>query len=137
MPWFNLQSESISRAEIEQACQRLLDEAQVRITRDLRRVLLLPPDLTRAHSGAGWITETIYNLLPTSCDIHVIRPLGQHVPHTEAETKWMFGSIPHERIHAHDWRDGVARVGTIPAELVKQTTGGVADWDIPIDLNKS
>jgi len=137
MPWFNLQSESIPRAEIENACQRLLDEAHVRIKRDLRRVLLLPPDLTRAHSGAGWITETIYNLLPKSCDIHVIPTLGQHVPHTEAENKWMFGSIPHERIHAHDWRNGVVHVGEIPAERVKETTGGKADWEIPVYLNKS
>ena len=27
------------------------------------------------------------------------------------------------------------RVGTIPAELVKETTGGKADWEIPVDLN--
>src|SRR5271155_284281 len=129
MPWFNLQSESIPRSEIESACQRLLDEAQVRITRDFRRVLLLPPDLTRAHSGAGWITETIYNLLPKSCDTHVIPTLGQHVPHTEAKNKWMFGTTPRERIHAHDWRGGVTRVGKIPAELVRETTGGKADWE--------
>jgi nickel-dependent lactate racemase len=137
MPWFNLQAESIPRADIEKACERLLDEARSRIAKDFRRVLLLPPDLTRAHSGAGWITETIYHLLPKSCDIHVIPTLGQHVPHTEAENKWMFGSIPHERIHAHDWRGGVVRVGTIPAEMVKETTGGKADWAIPVDLNTS
>ena len=135
MPWFSLQSDSIPRVEIEQACARLLDEARTRIKRDLRRVLLLPPDLTRAHSGAGWMTETLYKLLPATCDIHVIPTLGQHVPHTEAENKWMFGSIPHERIHAHDWRNGVTRVGVIPASLVKETTKGKADWEIPVDLN--
>ncbi|HEV3272075.1 MAG TPA: lactate racemase domain-containing protein [Candidatus Methylacidiphilales bacterium] len=137
MPWFTLQAESIPRVEIEIACARLLDEARARIRRDLRRVLLLPPDLTRAHSGSGWITETLYNLLPASCDIHVIPTLGQHVPHTEAENRWMFGSIPNGRIHAHDWRGGVVRVGTIPADLVKETTGGKADWEIPLDLNTS
>ncbi len=101
MPWFSLQADSIPRAEIESACVRLLDEARTRIKKDLRRVLLLPPDLTRAHSGAGWITETLYKLLP-GADVHVIPTLGQHVPHTETENKWMFGSIPNERIHAHD-----------------------------------
>jgi len=137
MPWFSLQSDSIPRREVEAACVRLLDEARTRIKKDLRRVLLLPPDLTRAHSGAGWITETIYNLLPKACDIHVIPTLGQHVPHTEAENKWMFGSIPHERIHAHDWRDGVTRIGVIPASRVKEATRGKADWEIPVDLNSS
>jgi nickel-dependent lactate racemase len=137
MPWFSLQSDSIPRAEVENACQRLLDEVAARLKPNLRRVLLLPPDLTRAHSGAGWITETIYHLLPKSCDIHVIPTLGQHVAHTEAENKWMFGSIPNDRIHAHDWRGGVVRVGTIPAEKVHETTGGKADWEIPVDLNRS
>jgi nickel-dependent lactate racemase len=136
MPWFSLQSPSIPRAEVEAACQRLLDEAVSRLGANLRRVLLLPPDLTRAHSGAGWITEKIYHLLPKTCDVHVIPTLGQHVPHTVAENRWMFGSIPPERIHAHDWRGGVVRVGTIPAELVAKSTGGAADWDIPVDLNR-
>ena len=137
MPWFSLQADSIPRAEVEAACRRLLDEVSARLKPNLRRVLLLPPDLTRAHSGAGWITETIYNLLPKTCDVHVIPTLGQHVPHTEAENKWMFGSIPHEKIHAHDWRNGVTRVGKIPAERVAESTGGKADWEIPIDLNRS
>ena len=135
MPWFSLQADSIPRPEIEEACARLIEESRTRIKRDLRRVLLLPPDLARAHSGAGWITETIYKLLGKDCDIHVIPTLGQHVPHTEEENKWMFGSIPNERIHAHDWRNGVTRVGVIPADLVKEKMKGKADWDIPVDLN--
>ncbi|PTX99222.1 hypothetical protein DB345_02280 [Spartobacteria bacterium LR76] len=135
MPWFHHEAPSISRAEVESLCQLLLDEARDRLKCDFRRVLLLPPDLTRAHSGAGWITETLYHLLPRSCDTHVIPTLGQHVPHTEAENRWMFGSIPNHRIHAHDWRNGVTRVGVIPASKVAETTGGKADWEIPIDLN--
>src|SRR5688572_3491651 len=136
MPWFSQEADSISRKDVEGMCQRLLDEARPRLgIKEYKRVLLLPPDLTRAHSGAGWITETLYKLLPRSCDTHVIPTLGQHVPHTEAENKWMFGSIPHARIHPHDWRGGVTRVGVIPADVVKQQTGGVADWEFPIDLN--
>jgi nickel-dependent lactate racemase len=116
-------------------CAQLLDEARARLRRDFRRVLLLPPDRTRAHSGAGWITETISKLLPETCDFHVIPTLGQHAAHTAEENRWMFGSIPHERIHAHDWRGGLTRLGTIPAQMVAETTGGKADWEIPIDLN--
>lgn len=135
MPWFHHEAASISRPEVESMCAQLLDEARSRLKCDFRRVLLLPPDLTRAHSGSGWITEVLYKLLPGSCNIHVIPTLGQHVPHTEAENRWMFGTIPHDRIHPHDWRNGVTRVGAIPAEKVAETTGGKADWEIPIDLN--
>ncbi len=136
MPWFYEQKDAISRSEIEQMCQRLLDEARERLKCDLlKRVLLLPPDITRAHSGAGWMTETLYKMLGPDCDVHVIPTLGQHVPHTEADNKWMFGSIPEERIHAHDWRDGCTRLGVIPASMVKESTNGAADWEIPVDLN--
>ncbi len=135
MPWFVETGESISRKRIEELCQRLLDEARTRFGRELKRVLLLPPDITRAHSGAGWITETIYKLLPQSCDVHLIPTLGQHVPHTDADNRWMFGSFPLDRIHVHDWRDGVTRLGIIPAEMVKESTEGKADWDIPVDIN--
>jgi nickel-dependent lactate racemase len=139
MPWFHkeaLADQSIARPEIEAMCRRLLDEARSRLNiKDFRRVLLLPPDLTRAHSGAGWITETIYNLLPASCDTHLIPTLGQHQPHDEATNKWMFGSIPHARIHPHDWRAGVVRVGIVPAEVVREKMAGKVDWPMPIDLN--
>ncbi len=135
MPWFYEEGDSLTKQQITALCERLVDEAKTRISSNLKRVLLLPPDLTRAHSGAGWITETIYNLLPNDCDIHVIPTLGQHVPHTEEENKWMFGSIPNERIHAHDWRGGVTRLATIPSSIVAESTSGVADWDIPVDLN--
>jgi len=136
MPWFTQEAESISRKDVEQLCQRLLDEAHARITKDFRRVLLLPPDLTRAHSGAGWITETLYKLLPASCDTHVIPTLGQHVPHTPEENRWMFGSIPNDRIHAHDFRNGCVSVGEIPAEVVREKTSGRVDMPIPVGLNK-
>jgi nickel-dependent lactate racemase len=136
MPWFEVEGEALTEEQIRGAVARLLDEARIRIKRDLKRVLLLPPDLTRAHSGAGKITEMLYGMLQgAGCEVAVIPTLGQHRPHTEEENRWMFGSIPHERIFAHDWREGVTRVGTIPAAMVAETTGGVADWEIPIDLN--
>src|SRR5882672_3026217 len=135
MPWFVQEGASLSPMEIRSVAQRTLDEARSRLAVDFRRVLLLPPDLTRAHSGAGAITEMLYKLLPESCDTHVIPTLGQHRPHTPQENRWMFGEIPNERIHAHDWRNGVKRVGVIPAKVVKEKTAGKVDWEIPLDLN--
>ena len=100
-------------------------------------MLLLPPDITRAHSAAGWLTEVLYNLLCDEAEVHVIPTLGQHVPHTPEENRRMFGAIPEERIHAHDWRGGCVPLGEIPADYVRQTTRGEADWPIPIHLNRS
>lgn len=135
MPWFSEERESLSNREVDELAIRLLDEARARICPNPRRVLLLPPDLTRAHSGAGRIARVIFRALPATCDVHVIPTLGQHVPHTAEENKWMFGSIPNKRIHAHDWMGGVTHVGTIPASVVAGYTGGAANWNIPVDLN--
>lgn len=137
MPWFWREAEELSRSEVDELALHLLAEARARLKKDLRRVLLLPPDLTRAHSGAGKITETLYMALADHCDVHVIPTLGQHVPHTAEQNRWMFGKIPNNRIHIHDWLGGVTRIGTIPSQLVEQSTGGVANWDIPVDLNTS
>lgn len=140
MPWFSVEADAIPEAQIQAAARRLIAEARQRIAHRLKRVLLLPPDLTRAHSGAGKVTEWIYRevmALEPAAHVRVIPTLGQHRPHTEAENRWMFGSIPNDIILAHDWRGGVQRVGTIPAALVASTTGGAADWEIPVDLNST
>jgi nickel-dependent lactate racemase len=134
MAWFAVEDAALSEQQIQEVVDRLIAEARTRINRDLKRVLLLPPDLTRAHSHAGKITEMLYKALPDA-EIAVIPTLGQHVPHTEEENRWMFGSIPHSKIYPHDWRNGVTHIGTIPASLVKETTGGTADWEIPVSLN--
>ena len=134
MPWFSVEAPQVSQQQIDDCCVRLLAEARARLGRELKRVLLLPPDLTRAHCGAGRITELLYNLLPEA-HVEVIPTLGQHLPHTEEENRRMFGSIPEERIFAHDWRGGCTRIGTIPGGIVEETTEGIADWEIPVDLN--
>ncbi len=138
MPWFSVTAPHVSKQQIQECCTRLLAEARSRLGSEFKRVLLLPPDLTRAHSGAGWITEFLYNaLLQANPDaiVEVIPTLGQHIPHTEEENRAMFGSIPNERIFPHDWRDGCTRVGVIPGAIVAETTEGVAGWEIPVDLN--
>src|SRR5699024_1160417 len=137
MTWIHPAARSISRAEVEDMCDRLIEESRSRLEIGaLSRVLLLPPDLTRAHSGAGWITEYLYHRLTAmGADVHLIPTLGQHVPHTPEENTWMFGEVPEEKIHVHDWRDGVTHVGTIPAEYVAEQTGGAVVWEMPIVHN--
>ena len=135
MPWISETSPHITRPQIEALLDECIAQARQRICDTPRRVLLLPPDITRMHSGSGWITEYIYTALKDEAVIHVIPTLGQHEPHTPQQNAQMFGSIPNEIIHAHDWRDGCVRVGEVSAEYVKEVSGGLVDWPIPIDLN--
>ena len=135
MPWFFEEKESLSRQEVLRLVERAVEEAKRRICKDPRRILLLPPDITRAHSGAGWITNKLYHLFAETADVHVIPTLGQHVPHTPEQNAWMFGDIPGERIHVHDWRHGSRVIGEVPADFVQKISEGKADWPIPVSLN--
>ena len=136
MPWITDQAAEISWDRLQQLMHATVAEARRRICAKPKRVLLLPPDITRMHSGAGRLTEMLYHLLAGEAEVHVIPTLGQHVPHTPEVNRQMFGSIPNEQIHAHDWRGGVVPVGEVPADFVKDITQGAADWAIPITLNK-
>ena len=111
-------------------------EAKKRICANPKRVLLLPPDITRAHSGSGWIVEELYKIFTAQgADVHLIPTLGQHVPHTPEQNKWMFGSVPEEKIHVHDWRSGSTVIGEVPSSFVKEVSGGKVDWAIPVSLD--
>jgi nickel-dependent lactate racemase len=136
MPWFIKETSSISRNEMLGLVHQFAEEAKIRICRNPRRVLLLPPDITRAHSGAGWITEELYKIFSPTAEVHVIPTLGQHVPHTPEQNRWMFGSIPESQIHKHDWRNGSKVIGEVPADFVRGVSAGKADWAIPVSLNK-
>ncbi len=136
MPWIAEKSPQITTDGMQELISRTVAECRERICKTPKRVLLLPPDITRMHSGSGRITELLYCAFKGEADVHVIPTLGQHVPHTAEENRQMFGSIPNERIHAHDWRGGVVPVGEIPVEVVQESCGSIVDWPIPITLNR-
>ncbi len=128
--WYYSEKDSLSEKEQNELMVRLIQEARQRITPTLKRVLLLPPDITRYHSGAGWLTNRIYHLLGPDCHVDIIPTLGQHVPHTPEENAWMFGDIPNERILTHDWLRSCALLGEIDGDFVKLATQGLAEWPV-------
>lgn len=115
---------------------RSANKCLTRICENPRRVLLLSPDITRAHSGAGWITEMLYHFFAPAADVYVMPTLGQHLPHTVEQNRWMFGTIPEDKILKHDWRRDGKRLGIVPGDYVRKITEGRADWDIPISINR-
>src|SRR4249919_2030091 len=128
MPWIAERAAEINWKRLEGLMDETVAECRQRLGAKPKRVLLLPPDITRMHSGAGRLTEILYKLLSAEADVHVIPTLGQHVPHTPEENRQMFGAIPNEKIHAHDWRDGCVELGEVPAAFVKDVSHGAADW---------
>ena len=135
MPWF-YEEGKLTRESILALVHQAAEDALDRICDYPKKVLLLPPDITRAHSGAGWITEEFYKIFAETADVHLIPTLGQHVPHTPEQNAWMFGSVPKSKIHVHDWRNGSKRIGEVSAAFVKEISKGKANWEIPVSLNK-
>mgnify|MGYP001466607497 CR=1 FL=1 len=67
--------------------------------RSPKKVLILPPDFTRMHSGAGKITAIYYELLKDRCIVDVMPALGTHTPMTREECKAFFlGKVPYEKL---------------------------------------
>jgi nickel-dependent lactate racemase len=137
MPWISEQHDHIDANRLAALMDATIDEARRRICGAPKRVLLLPPDITRKESGAGRLTEMLYRrLTDLGAEAHLIPTLGQHVPHTPEENREMFGGVPQERIHAHDWKHGCVELGEIEAEFVTRVSRGAASWAIPIGLNR-
>jgi len=111
--------------------------ASIEEYKSLKRVLLLPPDVTRKYSFAERITAIYYKMLKAMCRVDIMPALGTHMPMTKEERLEMFGDIiPNENFIVHNWRDDIVNIGEIPQEFVKSVSEGTIAEPIPIDINK-
>ncbi|MBR2871863.1 MAG: DUF2088 domain-containing protein, partial [Lentisphaeria bacterium] len=105
--------------------------------KEIKRLLLLPPDHTRLNSQAGRITEIIWELYGDKCHIDIMPALGTHAPMGEKELTLMFGSkIPKSLFKVHDWRNDVKELGVASSDFVKEISGGKLDYEVKIGVNK-
>lgn len=116
---------------------KLLEEAIRERKAGLKKVLLLPPDFTRMHSGAGKITAMYYEMLKDTCQVDIMPALGTHDPMTEAECREFFGEkVPLDKIVSHNWRNDVVKVGEVPGSYVKEVSEGLLDYPVNAEVNK-
>lgn len=121
----------LTREEIKAA---LLDSLK---GRELKKVLILPPDFTRFHSNAGYITNVYYHTLTEmGAKVDIMPALGTHVAMTEEQWRAMFGDIPYERMLVHRWRTDVVKLGEIPAEFLSEITEGLWDKPVSAEVNR-
>ena len=115
----------------------LLERALERIGRTLRKVLILPPDITRFNSNAGELTAILYDLLTPDADVDIMPTIGTHFPMTESEIRTMYGpDIPLDRFRDHDWRNDVVHLGDVPGDLIREWSEGKLDYSVRIEVNK-
>ncbi len=105
--------------------------------KQLKKVLILPPDYTRMYSGAGKITAYYYELLKDTCEVDVMPALGTHVPMTKEECEAFFlGKVPFERILVHNWRTDVVKIGEVPGSFVSEVSEGLVDTAVEVEVNR-
>lgn len=105
--------------------------------RDLKKVLILPPDFTRMYSGAGKITAIYYELLKDKCQVDIMPALGTHVPMTQEEWVAFFGEgVPFDRMIVHNWRTDVVKIGEVPASFVSEVSEGLVNTGVDVEVNR-
>ncbi|MDD3942898.1 MAG: lactate racemase domain-containing protein [Sphaerochaetaceae bacterium] len=100
-----------------------------------KRVLLLPPDITRLHGMGGtlavWAVEYYRDAVKA-----ILPALGTHVPMTADELDIMFPGVDHRLFVGHDWRNDVVTLGTVPASFVEQVSEGRLSYSWDAQVNR-
>jgi len=121
----------LSGEEIREALLSSLED------RSLKHVLIIPPDFTRFHSNAGYITNVYYHALEEKgCEVDILPALGTHVPVTREEAAVMFGDIPFEKFIPHNWRTDVMKLGEVPASYLEEITEGLWHDAVSVEINR-
>jgi len=100
-----------------------------------RRVLALPPDITRLNSYAGPITEMCYDYFGSRLT-DIMPAIGTHSPMTDEQLSFMFGHTPLELFRMHDWRNDVVTVGEVPASYIENVSEGRLHYSWKAQVNK-
>ncbi len=122
---------SLSDAEISAAVDNFISDLGFLP----KSVLLLPPDITRLHSAGGKLASMLYEKLSPTAKVYLMPALGTHEPMSRTERLAFFGDIPDDRFLVHDWRNGVCKLGDVPASFVSEVSDGIMNEDIPVEVN--
>ncbi len=115
----------------------LLHEALLKLGGIPKKILVVPPDITRLHSNAGELTRILYELWDSAngTTFDILPAIGTHAPMTEAQIAEMYGDLPKATYHVHNWRTGLYHFGEVPSEFVQAVSSGKLDYSIPVAVN--
>ncbi len=123
-------SDNLTSEDLRDALYTALDKLGSK-----KRVLAIPPDITRFYSRAGELTEFAWQYYGDRMT-DILPALGTHYPMTDQEIDRMFGSIPHELFRVHDWRSSLVTLGTVPKSFVEEVSDGKVSYDWAAQVNK-
>ncbi len=98
-------------------------------------MLAVPPDQSRFHSRAGDLTRYAWEHYGDRFKA-VLPALGTHTPMQPEAIARMFGAIPQELFHVHNWRTDVETLGEVPAEFIHEQSEGKLNYSWPAQVNR-
>ena len=99
-----------------------------------KKVLAVPPDITRYYSQAGLLTQFAYDYYGERLT-DILPALGTHAPMSPSEIERMFGHVPTSLFRVHDWRKDVVTLGEVPAEFLESVSEGRVSFTWPAQVN--
>jgi len=100
-----------------------------------KRVLAIPPDITRFYSQAGPLTRYAWEYYGERLT-DVLPALGTHAAMSSEEIERMFGPVPESLFRVHDWRKDVVDIGEVPASFVESVSEGRVSSPWPAQVNR-
>jgi len=124
------ENDSLTIEDLKRGLVEALDKLGPR-----KKVLVLPPDMTRYHSRAGELTRFAWQYYGDKLT-DVMPAIGTHFPMTQEEIRKMFGDMPQNLFRVHDWREGIVTLGEIPADFVRETSEGSVSYSMPVQVDR-
>ncbi len=122
--------DSLSADDLKQGLYEALDKLGSR-----KKVLAIPPDITRFYSRAGELTEMAWRYYGDKMT-DILPALGTHFPMKPNEIDKMYGQTPKQLFRDHNWRSDLVTLGQVPAEFVNKVSGGCVNFSWPAQVNK-
>ncbi len=124
------ETENLSAQDLQDGLFAALDKLGKR-----RKVLAVPPDITRIYSRAGELTRCMWQYYGAAMT-DILPALGTHTAMTPQEITRMFIDVPHNLFRVHDWRGGLVTLGQVPSEFVREVSEGTLDYTWPAQVDK-
>ena len=124
------ENDNLSRQDLKEGFCSAMEKLGLK-----KKVLVVPPDFTRYHSRAGELTSAAWEYYGDSLT-DILPALGTHSAMTEAEIKQMYGQTPLGLFREHNWRTGLATLGEVPAEFIREVSEGRVDFSWPAQVNR-
>jgi nickel-dependent lactate racemase len=122
--------DNLSASELREGLYAALEKIGPR-----KKVIAIPPDITRFPSRAGEITNLAWKYYGDKLT-DILPATGTHYPMTDEEIRMMFSDTPRGLFREHNFRGDLAVLGRVPASYVKEVSGGLVDYDWPAATNR-